>query len=42
MTQTMTKNTTDEAYKKLRNKLKTDEEISKSDLIEALKLYEKN
>ncbi|PCW38101.1 hypothetical protein A7O02_13115 [Listeria monocytogenes] len=41
MTQTMTKNTTDEAYKKLRNKIKTDEEISKSDLIEALKLYEK-
>lgn len=41
MTQAIIKNTTDEAYKKLRNKLKTDEEISKSDLIEALKLYEK-
>ncbi|HFK7038809.1 TPA: hypothetical protein ACGY3K_002298 [Listeria monocytogenes] len=41
MTQAMTKNTTDEAYKKLRNKIKTDEEISKSDLVEALKLYEK-
>ncbi|MGP5875147.1 hypothetical protein [Listeria monocytogenes] len=40
MTQAMTKNTTDESYKKLRNKLKNDEEISRSDLLESLKLYE--
>ncbi|HEM0758259.1 TPA: hypothetical protein U0U85_002300 [Listeria monocytogenes] len=40
MTQAMTKNTTDESYKKLRNKLKTDEEITESDLLESLKLYE--
>ncbi|MBV1080845.1 hypothetical protein J0N50_06140 [Listeria monocytogenes] len=40
MTQAMTKNTTDESYKELRNKLKNDEEISRSDLLESLKLYE--
>ncbi|HAM1373429.1 TPA: hypothetical protein U0G25_002770 [Listeria monocytogenes] len=40
MTQTIIKNTTDEAYKKLRNKLKNDEEISRRDLLESLKLYE--
>lgn len=40
MTQTIIRNTTDEAYKKLRNKLKTDDEITESDLLESLKLYE--
>ncbi|MBC6311996.1 hypothetical protein [Listeria immobilis] len=41
MTQTKTRNTIDETYKELRNKLKNDEEITESDLKEALKLYEK-
>ncbi|ENI8992701.1 hypothetical protein ABZ159_001226 [Listeria monocytogenes] len=40
MTQTKMRNTIDETYKKLRNKLKTDEEITESDLLESLKLYE--
>ncbi|HGE6631123.1 TPA: hypothetical protein ACGB9C_002125 [Listeria monocytogenes] len=41
MTQTKAQNTIDETYKELRNKLKNDEEITESDLKEALKLYEK-
>ncbi len=41
MTLTMTKDTNNETYRNLRNKLKNDEEMTKSDLIEALKLYEK-
>lgn len=40
MTQTKMRNTIDETYKKLRNKLKTDEEITESDLLESFKLYE--